>query len=80
MTFSNLKNSINTGNDILEAVDFKILLGSMPLDHLDISHALGAGSVHPNFVTVGRHWRPRRTTPLFFVVPTPLNLFKLQMK
>ena len=31
MTFSNLKNSVNTRNFILEAVDFKIFPGSMPL-------------------------------------------------
>ena len=31
MMFFNLKNSVNTRNGILEAVDFKILLGSMPL-------------------------------------------------
>ena len=31
VTFSNLKNTVNTGNGILEAVDFKIFLGSMPL-------------------------------------------------
>ena len=43
MTFSNLKNSVNTGNGILEAVDFKILLGSMPLGPLDISHAFCYG-------------------------------------
>ena len=65
MTFSNLKSSVNTGNGILEAVDFKILLGSMPLDPLDISHALGVCSAHPTSVTVGHHWRPRRAPPLF---------------
>ena len=65
MTFSDLKNSVNTGNGILEAVGFKISLGSMPLDPLDISHALGSRSFHPTFVTISRHWRPRRV-PNFF--------------
>ena len=74
MTFSKLKNFINIGKGILETIDFKILLGSMPLDHLDISHALRAHSVHRTFVTVGHHWRPRRAPPpTFFAVPTPLE-------
>ena len=52
MTFSNLTNSVNTGNGILGAVDFKIFLGSMPLGTLIISYALGTHSVHSSFVTV----------------------------
>ena len=59
MMFSNLKNSVNAGNSILEAVDFKILLGSTPLHPPDISHALSARSVHLTFVTVGFHQRSR---------------------
>ena len=71
MMFSNLKNSVNTGNGILEGVDFKILLGSMSLDPLDISHALVLTQFIPLLL-----WLAATGTspslPIFFVIPTPL--------
>ena len=59
MTFSNLKNSVNTGNGILEAVDSKLFLGSMPLQLSGHFSRLGR-SLYPSNFCYG--WPPLTTS------------------